>query len=372
MPTKSLLGHLALRFAVHPENLATESLAYVAHEAPAAKRALVAFVRHLGVPIPDIVSFDSQEGGADGSIPDLIGTDMHRRPVAILEAKFWAGLTDNQPVGYLRRLRNEASAMLVFVAPALRIPLLWPELLLRCREANVSLGEERNISDEIKVRAVHERHALAICSWRALLSHLLQELNLEGDTRAVADIIQLQGICDRMDDDAFLPLISEELTASIGTRFIQFCRLVDDVVNHLVADGLASVSNVRTSAGAGLYFRPMKIHGYGCYLQVNSEHWIRRRPTPVWLSIRDREWRPARVAKEALATLQLADPQRVLDGGDDMLVPIRLALGVERPAVVESVLAQVREVAALLEKVPAPPETPNKALEPTAAQRGEL
>ena len=40
MSTQSLLGHLASRFAVHPENLATEALAYVLQKSPGAKREL--------------------------------------------------------------------------------------------------------------------------------------------------------------------------------------------------------------------------------------------------------------------------------------------------------------------------------------------
>lgn len=361
MATQSLLGHLASRFAVHPENVATESLAYVLQRSPGAKRALLAFIRHLGVPVPENLSFRTQESGPDGSIPDLVGTDSDGRQVVIIEAKFWAGLTDNQPVAYLNRLPTESEAILLFIAPALRSTLLWTELLSRCKETNVPLGTEREISPEVKLRSIRQHHTLALSSWRALLTHLLQTLNVEGDTAAISDVLQLQGICDRMDDDAFLPLRSEELSSSIGARFIQFCGLVDDVANRLVANGLASVLGVKTSTGTGSYFRPMKIYGFGCYLQVNSEHWVRRRLTPVWLSVRDQDWKSARVVRDTLLSLQLEDPPRILDGNNELLVPMRLPVGVERPQVVDSLFHQVCEVADLLaQSGTASPETPNR------------
>jgi len=268
----------------------------------------------------------------------------------VIEAKFWAGLTENQPVAYLNNLPTESEAILLFVAPALRTTLLWTELVSRCKEAGVPCGTEREISPEVKVRTIRQRHTLALSSWRALLAHLTQTLNMEGDMGAISDVFQLQGLCDRMDDEAFLPLSSEELTSSIGSRLIQFCRLVDDVVSHLVVDGLATVSDVRASNRPGSYLRPMKISGFGCYLQVNSEHWVRRRSTPIWLSVRDQDWKPARIARDALLRLQLEDPPKVLDGQDELLVPIRVPIGVERASVVEHLLAQVRVVADLLAK----------------------
>ena len=46
-----------------------------------------------------------------------------------MEAKFWAGLTENQPNAYLARLPlDERPAVLLFVAPEARLETLWPEL----------------------------------------------------------------------------------------------------------------------------------------------------------------------------------------------------------------------------------------------------
>lgn len=61
---------------------------------------------------------------------------------------------------------------------------------------------------------VGPNHTLALTSWRAVLSFILHALETQGDVLAAADVQRLQGLCERMDSDAFLPSSSEELTAS--------------------------------------------------------------------------------------------------------------------------------------------------------------
>ena len=104
MATKSLLSHIAFRFPSQ-ENLATESLVYIVGQSLVAKRALLSFIyNHLGLSLPETVVFRSQESGSDGSIPDIIGSTPDDELAVIIEVKFWAGLTDNQPVSYLKLL----------------------------------------------------------------------------------------------------------------------------------------------------------------------------------------------------------------------------------------------------------------------------
>ncbi len=360
--THSLLGHLVTRFAPKPENLATESLAYILEKSPCATRSLMAFLKQLEVPLPETLRFHAQERGADGSIPDLVGTDSDGKRVVIIEAKFWAPLTDNQPVKYLNHLPPSSDAILLFIAPAVRSTLLWTELLSRCKEGVPFVAEKDNVTfPEVKTRKIGQYHTLALSSWRALLTHLLEALHVEGDTVAASDIVQLQGLCERMDDDAFLPLRSEELNSSIGSRFIQFCRLVDDVARRVVDEHVGNFYG-NISRGNGIYWRPMTINGCGCYLTVNSEYWSQLRSTPIWMTVQDRGWKIAGdEVKDALWPLKIADPPRVLYYQNQVLVPMRLLLGVERPSVVENLFSQVYEVAHLLQKLDSvPAETSNE------------
>ena len=112
------------------ENLATEALCFILNQSAAARRGFIEVLeRVIGRSLPDLV-FYTQAADSDGTIPDLVGRDSSGRPVFYVESKFWAGLTDSQPVGYLRRLQHESGLGLIVLAPANRLVTLWPSLYI--------------------------------------------------------------------------------------------------------------------------------------------------------------------------------------------------------------------------------------------------
>src|SRR5262245_39667836 len=123
----TLFGHLVTRFgSAQAENLATEGLPYVLGRSAEARRLFLRFLERSGQSFPGDLAFKTQLPNEDGAIPDLVGRDAAGAQVVIVEAKFWAGLTGQQPNAYLTRL--PVGGLLVFVAPALRFESLWPEL----------------------------------------------------------------------------------------------------------------------------------------------------------------------------------------------------------------------------------------------------
>ena len=62
-----------------------------------------------------------------------------------VENKFWAPLTPNQPVAYLRALPDDG--MLAFIAPKDRIYSLWFELREQCKRENLSVVDETGLGD---------------------------------------------------------------------------------------------------------------------------------------------------------------------------------------------------------------------------------
>lgn len=72
--------------------------------------------------------------------PDMWGYD-ESGPRVLLENKFWAGLTEQQPVGYLRLLANygQPSTLLV-VVPETRLEIIWRELARRLSQSEMSLS----------------------------------------------------------------------------------------------------------------------------------------------------------------------------------------------------------------------------------------
>jgi hypothetical protein len=342
----SLFGHLASRSG-QPENVATEALNYILNRSSVARRAFLQYAKQADVELPDTLLFRTQATGSDNAIPDLVGTDSESRQVFLIEAKFWAGLTDNQPVAYLKRLPAQVDGLLLFIAPALRFDTLWSELLRRCHNENVAVEESHNdIAQDFRAVRVGPNHALAITSWRAILEYILRTLENGGEHSVASDVQQLQGLCERMDSHAFLPLSSAELTSNTGARIVQYCEIVDEATREAVAAGFASTEGLSYTRGAAYYGRYLLLAGNQCLLHFSGELWGRLRATPLWLRIDHLQSKPW--IKDALASLEREQPPRLISHGGYLLVPIELLTGAEKQAVVSDVSEQMEKVAKLL------------------------
>ncbi len=347
MQQDSLFGHLASRSG-QPENVATEALNYILNRSSVTQRAFLQYARQADVELPDTLLFRTQAVGSDNAIPDLVGTDSESRQVLLVEAKFWAGLTDNQPVTYLNRLPSQADGLLLFIAPALRFETLWSELLRRCQDENFAVEQSHNdIAQDLRVIRVGPTHTLALASWRAVLGFILRALEVGGEHRAASDVQQLQGLCERMDSDAFLPLRSEELTSNTGVRIVQYCEIVNEAIGQARAAGIASTEGLRPTQGPGFYGRYLRLQGHQCHLQFNAKLWGRLRATPLWLRIDHLQSKPW--IKDALTSLEREQPTRLIARRDHLLVPIEMLTGVEKQEVVSDVFEQMGKVAKLLQ-----------------------
>jgi hypothetical protein len=118
-----LFGHLVSRFSTHPENLATEALAFILNRSATMREELRNLFGRTGIELPPLARFRSQAGDDQGNIPDLIGLDATGAEQLFIENKFWAGLTENQPAGYLERLSANDSGLLIFIVPSRRFAI---------------------------------------------------------------------------------------------------------------------------------------------------------------------------------------------------------------------------------------------------------
>ena len=340
--TQSLFAELALKFSASPENLATEALCFILNRSQLARESFVRFLGQTGANLPTNLIFETQQGGTDNAIPDLMGTNAESKAILICESKFWAGLTDNQPVTYLNRLAESSGGILLFLAPSKRFPTLWPNLIERCRKANLRPEKIEEITQDLKFVILSEKIILALSSWRAILNALRLATEAGHDPETVSDILQLEGLCDRMDTRAFLPIRSEELAPGIGLRIMQYCDLVDEVVDTLVAGKKVSVEGLRATPTRSGYGRYMKIHKHGCFLQFDAEWWSTVRETPLWLSIwKINDYDKWVFPSEVKENLKQAD---LVSRKDYLAIPLNLQPSVEKDAVVNSLLAQLQEV----------------------------
>lgn len=351
MSKGTLFGHLAAKFYQHPENLATESLHYILQRSGHAKKALLELFNTTGITITEEVKYESQVIGEDHSIPDLVGLDENGEHIVIIESKFWAGLTKNQPTAYVDRLAKGNNAILVFIAPYLRFDTLWPELLRRCQNNSFNLPETKEIGKEFIYINLQSGQVLSLISWRLILSSLIRELESASQNQLVNDALQLKGLCDQMDSEAFLPLQSEELSSNIGTRIYEFCELVDIVIKKLKTMKICNTKGLRAGGGFGYYLRYFKLQNFGCSLQFNASLWSELRETPLWLTVKSKDWEYSTTAKKLLSKLEFEIPPRLIDYENDALyIPIYLPTGVEQEGVVESVIEQLKEIDNLLKE----------------------
>ena len=222
---KSLFGHIVLNFTKETENLATQSLYYILSNSKSAQEGLLNYLATIKS-INTEISFRTQGHDEDQSIPDLVGSDSDDDAICIIESKFWAGLTDHQPVTYLKRFNSSKNSILLFLVPAKRIHSIWSELISRCSKEGLiitnTIRKPHLISGDL-----NQNHVIAVTDWNSLLKIIETALDASGDYKIKSDVMQLMGLCDQMDEESFLPLNSNEISPMIAKRNIQFPELVD-------------------------------------------------------------------------------------------------------------------------------------------------
>ena len=175
----SLLGYLIPRVAASgAEPAATQALAYLLNASPDIAKAFADVVGRTGIAAftPGRIAAEEQHGN---NFPDLTMRDTDRVVRILVENKFWAGLTEAQPVSYLQALPCDASSGLVFIVPHQRMYGLWGELREKCRRNGVELGSE-STTDAITWAQTGHR-TLAITSWKHVLETLEQAAGAGGD-----------------------------------------------------------------------------------------------------------------------------------------------------------------------------------------------
>jgi hypothetical protein len=358
-----LLAHLlhAGMLNSKPENVATEALGYVLGKSAEARAALLSHPAIAVLGLHDDLKFSTQVHGDDSAIPDLVGIDALGRQILIIEAKFWAGLTENQPVTYLKRLPEKTNAALLVVAPASRFETLWSELQRRCLLVGMPFAPKPLHANETRAASVGSFHHLVMVSWRSLLDRMAGSLGTAAESGPAADVVQLHGLCDQMDSEAFLPLRSDELSIVSPGRILQFSEMLKDLKDRVISEQIAlpwkGSNTLSTDLGKWGYFLLIGTAGAGIYVDLGR--WHRLRATPFWLEVwgpvQNDNFRPTLAFRQLLSPLEAESPPRLLvdrvSQGGRLTVPLFPRLGVERDVVLEDLIEQVRKVAVLLSTV---------------------
>ena len=343
----SLLGYLVPRIASNGEEpAATQALAYLLKKSPVIATAFVDVVGRTGIAAFTLGRITAEEQHGD-NFPDLTIRDGDNVVRILVENKFWAGLTDAQPVSYLNALPDEISSALVFIVPHKRLHSLWGELRYRCERNAVELGGESSTASITWASAGNR--TLAITSWRHVLGKLEQAAVDGGHSALQQDVVQLRGLIDHMDAGEFLPLGEDEVTdVSVARRLINYSELIEEIAGRLEVGRIASTKGLRPSHGYTSAGRYLQLHAkFGLWLGVDLEAWRDRGITPLWSKHNTSDpW--SGLEGEVRQAAQLFDHAHIT--GDKLYIPIRLTTGVDRDRVIGDAVRQMRGVAGTLLK----------------------
>ncbi|MCY4205703.1 MAG: hypothetical protein OXE92_08270, partial [Bacteroidetes bacterium] len=289
-----LLAKISSMFKGQMEDVAVEALGHILACSQPARDALLNTLRIGGAKVRRIVDVQTQAFLPEGAWPDLAAYGEDNSTCALIEAKFWAGLTKNQPLTYLRYLPDGKASALLFIAPHARRESLWAELKQRIKGSKADTRFENEERHKALFSArVGETHWLILVNWTCLLDHIAAKVSASGDSRIEADIAQLYAFTSREAQEDIIttpklmslkseklnsdsqrkmrpmPHLStcqtryadDELSPNTARRLIQLRNLVDSVTKQLHRRGLISLEGVHATPQKTGYMRYMKFVG---------------------------------------------------------------------------------------------------------------
>ena len=373
----SLLTHLANRFTNLTETLATEALGYILAQSAPARGALQEMLMGGGADVGPIARVETEfkikvkkEGAKDKDARiDLVGFGEGDAKRTLIEVKFWAGLTENQPNAYLEELlKNDDPSALLFVAPESRLDMLWPEILrlaAKDKMERFTLGAETVANGTgLRSAVVNGAHRMALISWRAMLDEMSRKAE---DLTVVKDIEQLQTLCDQQDRAAFLPLHAGEIGPGFSKRATDLHNLYNDVIGRIHKEGIADGKGLAVGRSGANYGRYTRLGRYVktedgvvsiawfdvAWVGIHFEFGTQYRETPFWVMLGYGGGHP-----KIELMREILDAARRESGLDVIhteygkmpvsLVPIYLPTGVEYNAVLYDVVSQIRNIGDIL------------------------
>ena len=345
-----------------PEPVATQALAYILNSSTeiASK-----FIDITGI---DCVAESISEEMVHGdSKPDITIRDDSRLPRIFIENKFWAGLTDEQPLGYLNQLVQNGctETALIFIVPEKRQLSIESELKTRCNYNSIPIAKQNRLDEGLMVAlkdGLEEldmgnkctgwkiaNQKLLITNWQYVISQLFNEAGEHDLKETQNDILQLQGLVKRIDEETILPFSCDELTdLNFPKRWVNYIDLVSQIIEHLNSETeIADTRGLRWTGGMYSSGKHVRFFGrfrlwVGFYPKVWQEFGI----TPLWLTTnRESEGFSDVVNETWPADFDGRYDAKIIPPWDELCFPIRLKTGVEQHNVVKDAVKQIEEIA---------------------------
>lgn len=281
---KSLLGLFYNKLKGSQEDIASESLAYILQESIESRKVINQIIKaDTSLDFPDLI-YKTQTTGKNLERPDISGKSEKGEEKLIIEAKFWASLTENQPNGYLKRLRE--NSVLIFLVPNLRKRAVFEEVLNRVHSKNRENGSIQVTAENLKITLTKKRKVVLVKSWHEVLQSIKAKLEEKNEIRLLSDLNQIIGLCEMIDQNAFSPITDDDLSPKIPKNINSYYKIVDKVVDEL------KIRNTKITT-KGLIKSPQRFgyHRYfatdllGMNFSLKLDLWEKVVQTPFWLGI---------------------------------------------------------------------------------------
>ena len=338
-----LLSHIVQkRFSSVNEDVATDALQFLLSSSESTRLGLMKILRGVEKDLPGL-HFQTQDS-EDGSRPDMWGYDGSE-PRVFIENKFWAGLTDRQPVAYLEVLATKKQpAVLLVVAPEARRHILWRELQRRLAKAGIQYQTQPD-TNTLTVRT-EIGPTLALTSWTRLLGALSQQV--ADDPHVRSDLLQLQTLCDAADEEAFVPFSGEQLTdQTTPALLLQLGQITEAAVQAAVGRGILDVTGLRPQASwdrIGRYARFTGDGGPGFWMGTHLGLWRKQGTSPIWMAFARKEFGRASDVMRSLEPWAAQNEVIVKEYNGDYCVALDLARAVENDEVIRSLADQLADI----------------------------
>ncbi len=349
---RSIFSHIVQKHLSHQnENVATEALAYIINSHDQAHEGLMNLLKAFRSELP-VLSFHTQIG--DGNIrPDIWGYDGSQ-PLALIENKFWAGLTDNQPVSYLKHLAEQNDkSILLMVVPEARKDTIWRELLSRVRVAGMSVSDHPVKGEHGYSVVCMNGPLLAITSWKCILDSIGAQIG--EDASAESDLLQLRALCCAADEDAFVPFSPEEFTDQLIPTFVmQAISIYETVKDWAVTEDILSTDGLSASNSSkcfGRYVQFTSDEKFGAWFGIHYAFWKRYGESPLWLIFHFGDWGNGQRVQELLDPWKRRSDGMFFCEGNQVLVPVLIPAGEEKDVVLRSVQSYLKKISDVFRSV---------------------
>lgn len=344
MNGSGFLSFIAERYHRKSEDVASDVVTYLINEFPV-QDAIRALLTKLGFPDPPFRFRACSRRSGENGIPDIKLYDKDGNARIIIENKFWAILTQNQPCGYLK---DSGVELVLFVVPKSRVRRIWKEVC-RCCARDEMCGPVTDIVGYPlqPLGRIHEKYVAAI-SWDDLIDVFKQDA--ENTPELQVFVSQLGRLCEVEEKMEIRDIRAEHVGEGakvVAEDVYKFMRLVKPIVEAAEAGGFFRANEKQDKSSRGDFHIGFagELGAWKAWIGFDARVWAKNGETPIWIECGD----PENIGDLKRKLQPNREELPWFDDEDQIVVPIPLRPSAHQEIIVGAAVEQIGRVKRLLE-----------------------